>query len=80
MSGRVSGGCFENGVSGAGQMDRTPTGHFPLFCNKTKDIGCPVGVSGACCQATKVCLSVRGGFFRNPLTGHSGHRARHLVI
>ena len=80
MSGGVSGGCFENGVSGARQSDQTPTRHLVKNVNENKDVGVSGQVSGVCCLTVKVLLSVWGGFFRNPQTRHSRHRARHLVI
>jgi hypothetical protein len=75
VSGKVSGGVFEKGVSGARQLDQTPTRHLVKNGNEIKTIRVSGRVSGICCLRPKVLLSVWGGFFRNPQTRHSGQRA-----
>lgn len=74
MSGRVSGGVFQKALSGAGRGRRTAPDTVYVFINDCNALGCLVVVSGVPRLLAKVYPSVRGGFFRNPLTGHSGRR------
>ena len=58
--------CFQKRTVRSQTKRRTTTGQTMFLTSKYKWLSVRNGVSGVCCLTPKVCLSVWGGFLRNP--------------